>query len=78
VIGAAAEDVWICSPDAPHAVLADVYLWRFKRSIMEDSAAQPASVSLGKGAWDCDLNVAIPPEKEVIFLRHMSDHDSYD
>lgn len=28
-------------------------------------AAQPASVSLGKGAWDCDLNTAIPPEKEV-------------
>ncbi len=45
---------------------------------MEDSAAQPASVSLGKGAWDCDLNVAIPPEKEVIFLRHMSDHKSHD
>ena len=44
---------------------------------MEDSAAQPASVSLGKGAWDCDLNVAIPPEKEVAFLQHMSDHDSY-
>ena len=32
---------------------------------MEESAAQPASISLGKGAWDCDLNVAIPPEKEV-------------
>ena len=22
-------------------------------------------VSLGKGAWDCDLNCEIPPEKEV-------------
>ena len=22
-------------------------------------------VSLGKGAWDCDNNCAIPPEKEV-------------
>lgn len=32
---------------------------------MEDIASQSASVSLGKGAWDCDLNVAIPPEKEV-------------
>lgn len=32
---------------------------------MEENASQPASVSLGKGAWDCDLNVAIPPEKEV-------------
>ena len=48
----------------------------FFKSFMEDSAAQPASVSLGKGAWDCDLNVAIPPEKEVAFLRHMSDHAS--
>ena len=32
---------------------------------MKDNASQPASVSLGKGAWDCNLNVAIPPEKEV-------------
>ena len=24
------------------------------------------TVSLGKGAWDCDKNVAIPPEKEVL------------
>ena len=32
---------------------------------MAETATQPASVSLGKGAWDCDLNVAIPPEKEV-------------
>ena len=32
---------------------------------MTEIASQPASVSLGKGAWDCDLNVAIPPEKEV-------------
>ena len=32
---------------------------------MEGYAAQPASVSVGKGAWDCDLNIAIPPEKEV-------------
>lgn len=22
-------------------------------------------VSLGKGAWDCDKNIEIPPEKEV-------------
>ena len=32
---------------------------------MEEPATQRASVSLGKGAWDCDLSVAIPPEKEV-------------
>lgn len=25
-----------------------------------------AGVSLGKGAWDCDRNCKIPPEKEVI------------
>ena len=40
---------------------------------MERSAAQPASVSLGKGAWDCDLNVAIPPEKEVRTLLKLVD-----
>ncbi len=39
---------------------------------MEEGAAQPASVSLGKGAWDCDLNVAIPPEKEVSSLLEQS------
>ena len=22
-------------------------------------------ISLGKGAWDCDKNIEIPPEKEV-------------
>ena len=30
-----------------------------------------SGVSLGKGAWDCDANEEIPPEKEV---RH--DHDA--
>ncbi len=39
---------------------------------MEEGAAQPASVSLGKGAWDCDLNVAIPPEKEVSSAQAIS------
>ena len=43
---------------------------------MERSAAQPASVSLGKGAWDCDLNVAIPPEKEVRTLLKLVDQTS--
>ena len=28
------------------------------------------TVSLGKGAWDCDKNVAIPPEKEVWTASH--------
>jgi hypothetical protein len=27
--------------------------------------APSAGVSLGKGAWDCDNNCEIPPEKEV-------------
>ena len=26
-------------------------------------------MSLGKGAWDCDSNTAIPPEKEVTGLH---------
>ena len=29
-------------------------------------ATPQAGVSLGKGAWDCDLNCEIPPEKEVL------------
>lgn len=29
------------------------------------SLAAGVSVSLGKGAWDCDAGCAIPPEKEV-------------
>lgn len=34
---------------------------------MSDKAAVEAGggVSLGKGAWDCDTNTEIPPEKEV-------------
>lgn len=31
----------------------------------EAAAATEATVSLGKGAWDCDNNCEIPPEKEV-------------
>lgn len=33
----------------------------------QDAAAaqQGSGPSLGKGAWDCDLNCEIPPEKEV-------------
>ena len=36
---------------------------------MTETANQQANISLGKGAWDCDLNVAIPPEKEVRSAR---------
>lgn len=32
---------------------------------MEGQAQTSSGVSLGKGAWDCDAMVAIPPEKEV-------------
>ena len=28
------------------------------------------AVSLGKGAWDCDANREIPPDKEVRCLGH--------
>ena len=35
--------------------------------IAGEGAAQ-AGVSLGKGAWDCDRNCGIPPEKEVRLL----------
>lgn len=49
---------------------------------MNEGAAQTASVSLGKGAWDCDLNVAIPPEKEVssataICIDHIDTKESH-
>lgn len=29
------------------------------------------AVSLGKGAWDCDKNCEIMPDKEVINLQRM-------
>ena len=31
----------------------------------EEGGAGGGGVSLGKGAWDCDTNCEIPPEKEV-------------
>jgi len=33
----------------------------------EAAVGQDTGVSLGKGAWDCDANREIPPEKEVSF-----------
>ncbi|CAK0785391.1 hypothetical protein CVIRNUC_008600 [Coccomyxa viridis] len=42
---------------------------------MAEIASQPASVSLGKGAWDCDLNVAIPPEKEAAVFEEIATMD---
>lgn len=38
---------------------------------MNEKVPQTAGLSLGKGAWDCDLNVAIPPEKEVRLSKGM-------
>ena len=32
---------------------------------MGDSSTMADGVSLGKGAWDCDFDKEIPPEKEV-------------
>lgn len=35
----------------------------------EPSAGGGGGISLGKGAWDCDNNVEIPPEAEVSSIR---------
>ena len=48
-----------------HGICGITYRQIRAASDMENNASHPASVSLGKGAWDCDLNVAVPPEKEV-------------
>ncbi len=41
------------------------------------SAAMTEAVSLGKGAWDCDANCEIPPEKEVHeALLFLGSHDA--
>lgn len=42
--------------------------WSQSYNMEGDKAA--ATVSLGKGAWDCDRNCAIPPEKEVLLGVH--------
>ena len=40
--------------------------------VVTDTAGRPVdatatvTVSLGKGAWDCDTRCPIPPEKEVL------------
>ena len=34
--------------------------------VAADASGGGGGVSLGKGAWDCDRNVEIPPEAEVI------------
>ncbi|KAL6785488.1 hypothetical protein ACKKBF_B00465 [Auxenochlorella protothecoides x Auxenochlorella symbiontica] len=32
-------------------------------------------VSLGKGAWDCDTNTPIPPEKEALVFEEVATMD---
>ncbi len=36
-----------------------------KAIVSADGESGGGGVSLGKGAWDCDNNCEIPPEKEV-------------
>lgn len=36
-----------------------------KGAVAAENADAGGGVSLGKGAWDCDRNSRIPPEKEV-------------
>jgi hypothetical protein len=36
-----------------------------ENTVMAEAAGTDTGVSLGKGAWDCDNNCEIPPEKEV-------------
>ncbi len=36
-----------------------------KDAVATDTAGGGGGISLGKGAWDCDRNVEIPPEAEV-------------
>ena len=36
-----------------------------KDVVAQETAVTGGGVSLGKGAWDCDRNVEIPPEAEV-------------
>ena len=35
------------------------------KALVEAAEGGGGGVSLGKGAWDCDTNTEIPPEKEV-------------
>lgn len=46
--------------------------------VAADSGAQGGgggAVSLGKGAWDCDTNSPIPPEKEAIVFEEIATMD---
>lgn len=41
----------------------------------EEAAGGGGGVSLGKGAWDCDTNSEIPPEKEAIVFEEIANMD---
>ena len=41
----------------------------------EKNAAAAAPVSLGKGAWDCDNNCEIPPDKEAEVFEEIATMD---
>lgn len=49
------------------------------KSLVEAATAESGGggVSLGKGAWDCDTNTEIPPEKEVRRERFKRSYTSY-
>lgn len=41
----------------------------------EEAGGGGGGVSLGKGAWDCDSNSEIPPEKEAIVFEEIANMD---
>ncbi len=43
-----------------------------KDAVATDTAGGGGGISLGKGAWDCDRNVEIPPEVEVRAKRDLT------
>jgi len=49
-----------------HLSIADMVQTQSKKdAVATDTAGGGGGISLGKGAWDCDRNVEIPPEAEV-------------
>ncbi|EIE18483.1 hypothetical protein COCSUDRAFT_38586 [Coccomyxa subellipsoidea C-169] len=42
---------------------------------MESQSQASSGVSLGKGAWDCDARMAIPPEKEAEVFEEIATMD---
>ncbi|KAL4432226.1 hypothetical protein ABPG77_005988 [Micractinium sp. CCAP 211/92] len=46
-----------------------------ERALVAGSEAGGGGISLGKGAWDCDTNTEIPPEKEAIVFEEIATMD---